>query len=145
LEWLLQVMCIEVEPQRLVLRHPVLPPLHALVAVRDDLLRDPAQAWPVAVFMQDAGATDALEWNGIYFERSNRAAVLLPLLLAIAALLLMLSSFVYLPVWLVQWWRGGPRPDAAHMLPLAASALFFATLLLATRLELSLLDSMNAV
>lgn len=148
LEWLLQVACVETDEQTAVLRHPVLPQVTRLVPVRDTLLRESDAAWPTAVFMRDASTEDALEWAGIYFERSNRVSVTLPLLLAIAALLLMASSFVFFPVWLVRWLRGSLRGAgviAVRAWPLAASALFVFTLWWSTRLELSLLDSINAV
>lgn len=147
LEWLLQVTCASIDGERVLLRHPLLPRVVAFEAVGEGLLREVSSTWPTAVFMQDAG-TDAIDWSGIYFERSSRFGVMPPLLLALASLALMLSSLVYLPVWLLRTKFGAlkGRPAlAARAWPVAASALFAFTILAATRLELSLLDSVNAV
>ena len=148
LEWLVQVSCINVDDGRAVLRHPVLPQITVLDPVRANLLRESGDAWPSAVFMNDGESPDALEWAGIYFERSNRLFVTLPLVLAMLALLLMFSAFLFFPVWLVRWWRGrlhGAPAIATRVWPLVASALFVLTVIWSLQLELSLLDSVNAI
>lgn len=148
MEWLLQVACVRIEDDRAVLRHPVLPQVTMLAPVQDALLRENTSAWASAVFLQDAGQEDALEWSGIYFERSNWLAVTGPWIVAIASIALMVSTLIAFPVWVVLWWKGSIRRApvlTTAAWSLLASLLFGFTLLAALQLELALLDSINAV
>lgn len=148
LEWLVQVTCAQAEGERVLLRHPLLPPVAVFLPAGGGLLRETHEPWPSAVFMHDEAMPDALEWSGIYFERSHRAAVTLPLAVACLALLLMLSSIAFAPVWLLRRKFGALKRApalSARVWPLAASVLFMLTMLCALRLELSLLDSVNPV
>lgn len=148
LEWLVQASCIEKVNGVAVLRHPVLAQIAWLAPAGDALLREAGSAWPTAVFMSGDELEDALQWSGIYFERASRAGVLMPLAIAIVAAALMISSLLLLPAWAVRWWLG-PLRDAAlldvRLWPPLAAALLAFTLFMATRLELALLDSANAV
>lgn len=146
MEWLLQVACVQVEDDHAVLRHPVLPQVTMLAPVQDALLRENNSAWPTAVFLQDSGQEDALEWSWIYFERSSWPAVTGPWIVAIVSIVLMVSTLIAIPVWMVLWWKGSFRCAPAlttAVSPLIASLLFGFTLVSALQLELALLDSMN--
>lgn len=148
IEWLVQVSCVNKEDGRAVLRHPVLPKVTALLPVRDGLLRESGMACPIAVFMQDAGEVDALDWSWVYLERSSKLAVTLPWIVAIASLLLMVSTLILFPVWLGLWWKQSFRKVPAlttSAWPLLASLLFAFIVVAALQLELGLLDSVNTV
>lgn len=148
LEWLVQVACIDKANGDAVVRHPVLPQVARLVPVRDALLRESGSAWPSAVFMSGGELDDALQWSEIYFERATNVSVVLPLIIAMAAILLMVSSLLFAPVWMFRWWRGDLRDSPAlstRAWPVIAVMLFAFALFMATRLELPLLDSVNPV
>lgn len=148
IEWLIQVSCVDTEEGRAVLRHPVLPKVTALLPVRDTLLRESSMAWPTAVFMQEPGMDDALDWSWIYLERSSKLAVTLPWIVAGISILLMLSTLILFPVWLGLWWKQSFRKVPAlttSAWPLLASLLFAFTIIAALQLELGLLDSVNRV
>lgn len=148
MEWLVQVSCIEKLDGDAIIRHPILPQVTRMVPVRDALLREDARAWPTGVFMSGGELPDAVQWSGIYFERAGWASVTLPLLVAILSIVLMISSVLFAPVWIFRWLAGdfrNARGIATRAWPLLATLLFAFTLFMATRLELSLLDSVNAV
>lgn len=148
IEWLIQVSCVSRKEDRAVLRHPVLPKLTTMLPVQGSLMRESSMTWPTAVFMQDAGRVDALDWSWSYFERSSWLAVTLPWVVAIASMLLMFSTLVMFPVWAALWWKRRFRDVPALMTsawPLLASLLFAATIVAALQLELGLLDSVNRI
>lgn len=147
-EWLVQVACVETDSGGAVAAHPIVPEATRLVPVGDALLRQSDMVWPTAVFMSGDDFEDALQWSGIYFERASRLGVTAPLLLALLAQLLMASAVLFFPVWAIRWWRGRLRSGpaiAVRAWPLIASALLVFTFAWALRLELSLLDSVNAI
>lgn len=146
-DWMLQVMCVEVGRGALIADHPFLSQPVAFLPVQGTLLRERGEALPRIVYMEGEGLEDAIEWNGVYFERASRLTVMFPMVFALLTQFVMLTSLLALPAWLIRRAVTGRRDESAaiRLPPFFASLIFFLTAGCASLLDFSLLDTVNPV
>lgn len=121
---------IDVEGDDVVFRHPVFGEMGRYRALGGGQLRLVESTWPMAAFALDADGVLSVTTRTQFYRKQGFLHAGLPVYAFFTALVLLLSSVLFAPVWLLRTAFGGlrkaPGKSARALPPLAAIAFFAA-------------------